>query len=209
MCIRDSVKTIDAVGHWFEQDDQYEKSAAIYEEILKSVDTYQSPEVAALARKTAQDGIQRAKIVGEEIDLSGFLLNGEGKSAENLKGKVVLVVFWSAYEPKSQEMVVKFSQKGASWKERGIRILAVNIDRTWEISAIHKTTKAASKVSFVFGNPQDNYSNNILKQCPSNVVPRLMLVQKDGHVADINVPADEIETQLDFLVGQVFERSDP
>ena len=33
------VKTIDAVGHWFEQDDQYEKSAAIYEEILKSVDT--------------------------------------------------------------------------------------------------------------------------------------------------------------------------
>ena len=203
------VKTIDAVGHWFEQDDQYEKSAAIYEEILKSVDTYQSPEVAALARKTAQDGIQRAKIVGEEIDLSGFLLNGEGKSAENLKGKVVLVVFWSAYEPKSQEMVVKFSQKGASWKERGIRILAVNIDRTWEISAIHKTTKAASKVSFVFGNPQDNYSNNILKQCPSNVVPRLMLVQKDGHVADINVPADEIETQLDFLVGQVFERSDP
>ena len=196
------IKSIDVVGHWFEQDDQYENAAAIYEEILKSVDTYQSPEVAALAKKIAQDGIARSKIIGEKIDLSGFLLNGDQQSAELLEGKVVLVVYWSAFEPKSGKVLLKFSQKAAPWKERGIRILAVNVDRTWDLNLIQKVTKSASEAYFLFGNPKDNYSNVILDQCPSSIVPRLLLVQKDGRVSDTNVPFDEIDTQLDFLVGQ-------
>jgi len=195
------VKSIDAVAHWFEQDDQYENAVAIYDEILKSVDTYQNPEVAALAKEIAQDGIVRSKIVGEKIDLSGFRLNGEPQSVDVLEGKVVLVVFWSAFEPKSSQILQGFSLKGAQWKERGIRILGVNVDRKWDMSLIQKVTKSAANVYFLFGDPQDNYSNNVLQQCPSTVLPRLLLVQKDGHVSDINVPFGEIETQLDFLVA--------
>jgi len=194
------VKSIDMVAHWFEQDDQYENAVTIYDEILKSVDTYQNPEVAALAKEIAQDGIDRSKIVGEKIDLSGFRLNGEPQPADALEGKVVLVVFWSAFEPQSSQMLQWFSLKGALWKERGIRILGVNIDRDWDLNLIQKVTKSTANVYFLFGDPKDNYSNNILKQCPSTVVPRLLLVQKDGHIADINVPFGEIETELDFLV---------
>lgn len=196
------VKTIDSVAHWFEQDDQYENAVTIYDEVLRSVDTYQDPEVAAQAKKRAKDGIERSKIVGEKIDLTGFLLDGEERAGAAWEGKVVLVVFWSAYEPKSTKMLLTLAKSGKNWNNRGIRILAVNIDRSWELDAIQDVVKAVSNVTFLFGNPSDNYANNILKQCPSETVPRLMLVQKDGRVADTNVPQDEVATQLDFLAGQ-------
>ncbi len=196
------VKSVDSVAHWFEQDDQYENAVAIYEEVLRSVDTYQSPEVAAQAKKRAQDGIQRSRIVGEKIDLSGFELNGEKMGGQEYEGKVVLVVFWSAFEPTSSAVLLKLSKSGKLWNQRGIRILAVNIDRKWNMDLIQGVVKAVSSVQFLFGDAGSNYSNEILDQCPSEIVPRLLLVKKDGRVADINVPADEIETQLDFLVGQ-------
>ena len=93
----------------------------------------------------------------------------------------------------------KVAVSGKVWKERGIRILAVNIDRSWKLDLITEITQPIENVIFLYGNPNDNYSNNILSQCPSDMVPRLMLVGRDGHVADINVPFDEVETQLDFL----------
>lgn len=193
------IKTVDRVAHWFEQDDQYEKAVAIYEEMLGSVDSYKNPEIAAIAKKKAQDGIARSKIVGKEIDLSGVLLNGKEYSIQEVKGRVALVVFWSMFEPKSTQALGKLSVSGRDWKTRGIRIIAVNIDRTWQMDLITDVTKPIENVTFLFGDASDNYSNNILRQCPSDTVPRIMLVQRDGRVADINVPIDEVETQLDFL----------
>ena len=198
------IKEIDGVAHWFEQDDQYEVAMRIYEEILSSADAYQDPEVAAIAKRKAQNGIARSKIVGQEIDLSGVVLNGEPHPIEEIKGRVSLVVFWSMFEPKSIEILNRLSVSGKKWKERGIRIVAVNIDRDWQVEQrkldmISEITSPIGNVIFLFGNANENYSNNILKQCPSDVVPRLMLVQRDRIVADINVPFDEIETQLDFL----------
>ena len=193
------IGSVDKVAHWFEEDDQYEIAVSIYQEILNSVDTYRDPEVAAVAKKKAQDGIARSKIVGEEIDLSGLLLNGAPHPLENIKGRVAVVVFWSMYERDSIQTLSKVAVSGKVWKERGIRILAVNIDRSWKLDLITEITQPIENVIFLYGNPNDNYSNNILSQCPSDLVPRLMLVGRDGHVADINVPFDEVETQLDFL----------
>ena len=193
------INTVDMVAHWFEQDDQYKVAVAIYEEILSSADTYRNPEVAAVAKKKAQDGIARSKIVGQPIDLSGVFLSGETHPIQELQGRVALVVFWSMFERESVEVLSKLSVSGKTWKERGIRIVAVNIDQNWQLDLISDVIKPIENVIFLFGDANDNYSNNILKQCPSDTVPRLMLVQRDGQVADINVPSDEIDTQLDFL----------
>ena len=103
------------------------------------------------------------------------------------------------FERESVEVLSKLSVSGKTWKERGIRIVAVNIDQNWQLDLISDVIKPIENVIFLFGDANDNYSNNILKQCPSDTVPRLMLVQRDGQVADINVPSDEIDTQLDFL----------
>ena len=193
------IKTVDKVAHWFEQDDQYENAVSIYQEILASVDTYQDAEVAALAKKKAQDGIERSKIVGKEIDLSGLFLSGQEHPVKEIEGRVAVVVFWSMFEPQSIRALGQLSVSGREWKERGIRIVAVNIDRNWELELIGDITKPIENVIFLYGNANDNYSNNILDQCPSDVVPRLLLVQRDGRVADINVPVDEVDTQIDFL----------
>ena len=196
------VQKVDAVAHWFEQDDQYVNAVAIYETILKSADTYQNRETTVAAKKRAEDGIMRSKLIREKIDLSGRLIDGKEFSEKELQGKVVLVVFWSALNPISKKVVEKLSKSSKHSQERGIQILAVNIDPKLDKEAIQEVTKKAPGVTFLFGNTDGKYSNNILNQCPSETVPRIMLVNQDGEVADINVPLDEVSTQLDLLIGQ-------
>ena len=193
------IKVVNNVAHWFEQDDQYESAAAIYQKIMASADTYQNPKVTEIAKVIAKDGIARSKIIGEKIDLTGLLLNGEQHPVEELEGKVSLVVFWSMFSNKSSETLLSLSVSSQKWKERGIKIVAVNIDDSIELEKVTEITTPIKNVVFLFGDPKDNFSNNIYNQCPSEVVPRLMLVQRDGRVADINVPFEEVDTQLTFI----------
>ena len=53
---------------------------------------------------------------------------------------------------------------------------------------------------FIYNDPDNDYSNKILSQCPSDQVPRIMLVRKDGVVSDINVPLGELDTEVEFLI---------
>ena len=197
------VKKVDAVAHWFEQEDQYDEAVEIYEAILKSADTYRNQQVTAAAKKRAEDGIKRSKLVGEKIDLSGLLSDGKEYSSKELKDKVVLIVFWSALNPESKTVVLELSKSSKDFQERGIQMLAVNIDPNLAKKAMEKVTKLAPPgVKFLFGKTDGDYSNNILQQCPSEIVPRILLVNQDGEVDDINIPKDEVPTQLDSLVGR-------
>jgi len=138
-------------------------------------------------------------MVGEKIDLSGLNINGEEVSAAEFENKIVMVVFWSVYKKQSSQFLLKMSIAGRRWEERGIRILAVNKDQEVDASLIHDAMKPISNVTFVFGDAKNNYANNIFEQCPSDKTPRVMLVQRDGHVVDINVPLGEAVTQVDLL----------
>ena len=59
-----------------------------------------------------------------------------------------------------------------------------------------------SDVVFVVGDATKNGLNLIWEQCPGNSLPRVMLVDRDGIVVDINVPINDVGRWSDFLMSQ-------
>lgn len=195
---RTIIANVDLVALWFEQEGMYESAREIYKAIADSADRYKSADVAAIAKLKAQYGFKRLDMVGKTLDFTAKDFNGRLIPKEEFDKKVVVVIFWSNFNPESRRVVGETSHLSTNWNDRGVRVLAVNVDRN--IDNIDKEfLLQISKVETAFCDPENNYSNNILEQCPSDEVPRIMLVKQDGTVADINVPVSELDTEIDFL----------
>lgn len=192
------IAEVDRVAHWFEQDGLYEGAKAIYTAIINSADTYDSAEIAAEAKRKAMHGLSRISLVGKTLDFTSVRYDGSPLGPERFENRVVVVLFWSAYNKSSANILESLIQQSNKWKDRGTRILAVNVDR--KVLENNKRFLGTLKtVDFVFGDPKKNFFNNILEQSPSSEVPRIMLIKKDGTVFDANVPFSELSTEVSFL----------
>jgi hypothetical protein len=60
---------------------------------------------------------------------------------------------------------------------------------------------AASGVIFGNGDIQKKGANRVWEQCPTDVLPRAMLIDRSGIVVDIDVPISQIQTQANFLIS--------
>jgi len=191
---------IDAVAHWFEQAKLYESESKIYEEFKNSVDNYRDPDVAAVARKKAEDGLKRMDLLGKEIDLSGFQFDGSKIYGSSFEGRFVVVLFWSIDNKESVEFLESLNEQIVEWNESGVSILAVNVDQK-KNNQFKKMFAQMTNIDFVFGDANRNFANGILDQCPSEIVPRVMLVNRNGTVENINVALKEVVNEVDFLMG--------
>jgi len=196
------INSVDQVAHWFEQNDQYDRSIEIYEEIAKASDTYSNADVAADAKKKAADGILRGKLVTQKIDLLGLQYNGKRLPESVVKDKVVLVVFWSVFDQPSIGLIKRLNREAHDWELHGVRILAVNVDRKRIPNVEPIVLSAKENIFFLVGDPKKNFDNHVLKQCPSDQVPRAMLINRDGTVADVSVPITELNTEIDYMINK-------
>jgi hypothetical protein len=60
---------------------------------------------------------------------------------------------------------------------------------------------ASNGVIFGNGDIQKQGANRVWEQCPTDVLPRAMLINRDGVVVDIDVPIAQIQTQANFLIS--------
>ena len=195
------ISRVNLVALWFEQAGMYESSKQIYESVLKAVDRYKSPDVAVVAKKIAYDGLARQRLIGRKLDFNCYQFDGRPLQKSVVEDRVVVVAFWSTYNSESKGTIASLLPRAIRWKDRGVRVLAVNVDG--EKEHIDKSFIATMEdLVFIYNDPDNGYSNKILSQCPSDQVPRIMLVRKDGVVSDINVPLSELDTEVEFLIRE-------
>jgi hypothetical protein len=189
---------VDRVTQWFEQEDQYDRAVEIYEEMLKSSEANIYPEVAELARETAEYGLTRSKLQKQKIDLVGVTPDGSPLDPKTFDGRVVAVVFWSPKDHASIDALTQVYEETESWRNSGGRVLAVCLDRPLGVEA-KLIIASMSDVVFAVADPKGNDKNAIWEQCPSKLLPRAMLVDRSGVVVDINVPIQDVKTEAGFL----------
>ncbi len=194
------IHNVDRVAHWFEQEDQYDRAISIYREMLKSSESNESLEVATLARKTAENGMTRAGLINRKIDLSGVAFDGTPIDPEFFDQRVVIVLFWSSQDQTSFQGLNQIYKETSSLRNRGLKILAVSVDTT--INGKLKTfMESKPEIVFAVGDPESKVESQIWKQCPSSIVPRVMLVDQNGVVVDINVSVSNVATEAGFLMS--------
>ncbi len=167
------------------------EAIARYGEIAKSF-----PETAQ-ARK-ATGAIRRLESVGKPLELSGTALDGKQVSVASLKGRPVLVHFWSTdCEPCKVDLAQIRDLQGKFGPQRFACVgVAVDSDRE-------------KLVKFLSGKPlpwpqlheRGGLDSRLAEEFGILALPTMILVAADGTVADRNVSITDLERKLADLLG--------
>jgi thiol-disulfide isomerase/thioredoxin len=167
------------------------EAIARYGEIAKSF-----PETPQ-ARKAA-GAVRRLESVGQPLDLAGTSLDGKQVSVASLKGRPVLVHFWSTdCEPCKVDLAQIRELQGKYGPQRFACVgVAVDSDRE-------------KLVTFLSGKPlpwpqlheQGGLDSRLAEEFGILALPTMILVAADGTVADRNVSITDLERKLSTLLG--------
>ena len=183
---------------WLEEINQYEDA----EKMLSILEDNLSNHPDETFRQIVAEDITKARIrlnlVGKPLVLKGQNRAGKSLSTEEQKGKVTLVIFWSATEPGSVKLLQQLLQVYRRYQPRGLEIVSYCID------------KNVSQAISIFGNQTPPWISMYRKtgepdhQGPEKAgvqqIPYLVLLNREGVVVDVNVPVRKLTEELEKLL---------
>lgn len=146
----------------------------------------------------AQGALHRLGLKGKVFEFSAARLQGEGKiSVADLRGKLVLVLFWSTTcQPCEQDLPLLKSLYD-QYHAQGFEILGVNLDPTTQnVAAYIKEHKMPWPQVHEDGGRQSGPA----KQFGIITLPTMILVGQDGKVISRGTSAEDLKTALPKLL---------
>lgn len=139
-------------------------------------------------------------IVGTALDKTAFQL-------ASLKGKVVLVMFWSTDCAICRDKMPELRQNVKGWADKPFELVLVSVDRRMEDvtgynTIINKTVPLKQRFTQLWtGDP--GYKDNLgLSQLPRGQLPATLLIDKQGKLVERyngRIPAEVWDTISDLL----------
>jgi hypothetical protein len=183
---------------WLEEINQYEDA----EKMLSILENNLSDRPDETFRQIVAEDIAKARIrlnlVGKPLVLKGQNRAGKSLSTEEQKGKVTLVIFWSATEPASVKLLQQLLQVYRRYQPSGLEIVSYCID------------KNISQALSIFGNQTPPWVSMYRKvgesdhQGPEKAgvqqIPYLVLLNREGVVVDVSVPIRKLTDELEKLL---------
>lgn len=201
------VKDVDQVARWLEQQAYYEAAAAIYQSLSETNSPLDGPDGETRlgnANRLGRNGLARLDLVDQKIDLEQVEYNKNPVDLSSLTNRVVVLVLWSKENKDSINGLLQACETTKSWRRRGGKLLAISTDDSIDEKAdsnLLVDIAASNGVIFGNGDIQKQGANRVWEQCPTDVLPRAMLINRDGVVVDIDVPISQIQTQANFLIS--------
>jgi hypothetical protein len=181
-----------------EQFGLYDEAKAIDDQLLKTYAEVDDPVIQQQLTRDVEKGNSRLALVGNSLKLHGQLQDGSKFDPASLHGKTLAVLFWSAKFPLSVRAMQPLMLFYDRFKDQGFEVVTVSIDED-----------AAEAIS-VFQNQQPPWTSlfrdgesydEMLDQFGIQMVPYMILVDKDGKVNRVHVPLRELEPSLIELIG--------
>ena len=191
------LRQVAKVLNWLEQTDQYDQCRRIYQTVMDSVDDRETESTRDKALAIAKNGLARCDLIGKIMEINGNLISGDRLDPNDLKGKIVVMLFWSEAHPESFNEIKEFHADSKNLSDRPIHVLAVCVD---EQAGDQLTVRSGEIPDFqivvLSGSQQQN---SIVDQYPVDQVPNSLIVNRSGQVVDINIPFDELLTSVKLV----------
>lgn len=148
--------------------------------------------------KAVFDGLLASKGQAPDLDLATF--NGKRFRLSELKGTVVLLEFWASWCPSCRESLPFLQQMQAQYGAKGLRVVAVSMDKvkSWSRSDSDKKAvelSAAQSSTFLWGDEQAEQAYGRFDS-----IPRMFLIDRNGHIAARVYYEDKGEKAVSVLV---------
>ncbi len=148
-----------------------------------------------LVADTLRDYEKRKALINQTFDLSGSRFDGSPIELEELQGKIVVILFYSASSSDSGDYLNRIvdlqylSSQGVKW----IICSAEN-----EPNENLQKSIATANPKFIVVSKQS--APNYLEQCPISKVPFVLIIDRDQKVIDVNVYVDQLRIKLEKLL---------
>ncbi len=141
----------------------------------------------------SQATLRRLDLLGKPLMVEARRLDGAALDFSLYQDKVVLVVFFAAFDPRCQQEMLNIKDIYKKYHEHGFEVVAVSIDPNREQL---KQFLDQAKFPWVTAT-----NNKFAEQCGADMLPFGILLDRGGKVTDIFVQGPALETKLKTLLG--------
>jgi thiol-disulfide isomerase/thioredoxin len=151
--------------------------------------------------------LRRMRLPGQSVDLSGTTINGKPFNVTSLRGKPVLVVFWSTdAQPCIEQMPVVIAAAKKFTPDK-LSVMGVNLDTsTKPVTQFLVANKIGWPQIFPAAEEKRGWSHPIVNQYGVLEIPSMWLLDAAGKVVTTSVSSDDLESELEKLCGTTTEK---
>jgi thiol-disulfide isomerase/thioredoxin len=138
-------------------------------------------------------------LLGKQLDIESFKVDGKKLDMSQFKGKVVLVDFWATWCGPCREEIPNIRENWAKHHEQGFDVIAISVDQ--DLRALGAFVAEEKPPWTVVA---DNYPGNrkpMDGRLGIRSIPAFILIGKDGNVAAVNCRGPQLGQQLDKLLA--------
>jgi hypothetical protein len=132
--------------------------------------------------------------------LSFTALDGKPVDFPQLRGKVVLVTFWSPASKSSADAQVGLREIHRNYRKRGLEVVAVACAKEADRAAVEAWVKE-KKLPWPQYFDGKEYANEIAQRFNVRSVPTAVLLNKDGLLVETGIPSSRFESVVKRALG--------
>lgn len=144
----------------------------------------------------ASNVLRRLSLKGQELELSGATIDGGHVNAKELKGKMVLVVFWASNAQPFLQQLPKIMEISDKYKNF-LTVVGVNLDI--DEAAVDSFVES-HKLDWMQIFPEDKQNRGwaapVAVQYGVNMLPTMFLADPNGIVTEVHLDATNLEQKI-------------
>jgi len=197
------MKVVDFLGD--RNDEVYARQ--LLTKLMPHFQTSKNPQMQQML--TSLQGLQRRmNLPGNEIKLTGTMLDGSELDWASYRGKVVLVDFWATWCGPCRTEVPNVLKMYHAYHDKGFEVLGISLDeRREQAESYIKQTKIPWPSLFSEKPAERGWKNPMAVRYGITGIPRAILVDREGKVVHMTARGVNLGRELRRLLGEPVARS--
>lgn len=146
------------------------------------------------------------ELIGSKAEIAGLTSDRKEVDIADYKGKIVLVDFWATWCGPCLQELPNVLKNYEAFHEEGFDVLGISLDNSRdEIDTFLKSNELpwVTLVSDLTGG--SGFENSLASRYNVQAIPFTMLVDREGNIFSVRVRGEELQRQLETLLGKPAE----